>query len=205
MIQKCDKIMVFAFCAMIFFLPISSAMVESLFGVVFLAFIVKRSLFFKGLLASEQKGNPVKLFMTAFKPVPNLVIKPVVFFMGAVMLSTFLSQYKATALKGFFFDLLQGVFLFFIFVECFNTQKRLKIFLAAFLASAFLVGIDGVVQYFTHTDFLRHHPVTDGRITGPFRHANDLGAYLTVICPVLFCLSGFPKFILKSRFTCTFP
>jgi putative inorganic carbon (hco3(-)) transporter len=51
-----------------------------------------------------------------------------------------------------------------------------------------LMGTNGIAQYLTHTEFVRGMPLVDHRVSSTFRHANDFGAYLVVVIPLVFGL-----------------
>ena len=196
LINKYDRILRIAFYLNIYFLPISSAITESMFGVFFLTFLVKRI----HLLVLSQKGLPsqseswmkkIYLFFKAFKPVDGFLNKPVTVYALCIFLTIFFSRYPLMSLNAFFFKFWQTVFTYFIFIECFKTRKHLWIFLTVLLVSNTLVITNGLYQYFFHKDFIFGQPITDARVTSCFKHANDLSAYLISFLPIWLCLSYF--------------
>ena len=186
--EWCDQAMIVANYGLIYFTPISIALVESFAGFALFFFFVKRGMAFyvhlKDLLLrgiSPSFLGKVRLFFSSFKPVENYLNWPMGVFILAGFVSILFSKYPLLSLKGFFFKLLEWTFLYFIFVECVRTRKRLKIFMLVFLVSAILVIASGLVQGMTKVDFIRGYASSDGRITSSFNHANDLGAYLLVV------------------------
>ena len=133
-----DRVMVFSFCALIYFLPISIALVESFSGLVLLSYFVKRSLIFYSSLREFKKTEPMSflktghLFLQSFKPVNSILNGPIGIFIFVGFLTIFISRYPVLSIKGFFFKLLEWAFLYFNFVECMTTPKRLKIFMSVF-------------------------------------------------------------------------
>lgn len=188
-INVSDKIMVFGIYATAFFLPVASAFVESFFGLILFGYLIKgTTTFFFSLKAERCKLSfrpRVGIFLKAYR-IPSTVLNlPIAMFLLIGFLTIFISHYHYLSLKGFFFKLLQGAFLTFFLIMVINSPRRLKIFLTLFLLSLTLIVIDGLSQYFTKVEFIRHHPITDGRVTASFRHANDLGAYLVTVLPIV--------------------
>jgi O-antigen ligase len=193
----CDRILFYTYCATLYFLPISSAITESLFGIVFVAFVVKRCERFlllekEALQDNEKKRiSKVGLFITAFKPAPNPLNQPILFYVAFVLISILFSHYPMMSLNAFFFKLFQDIFTFFIFIECFHTVRQLKILLSVLTVSFTLIVTNGLFQFFGGHDFIHHQPITDGRVTSCFKHANDLSSYFITFLPLFLCLSFF--------------
>ncbi|HOW35848.1 MAG TPA: O-antigen ligase family protein [Candidatus Omnitrophota bacterium] len=194
----CDKAMVFAFCALIYFTPISIALVEIFAVIVLVFFFIKRGIIFyadlKNLLG-ERRGpvfvKAVRLFLKSFAPVKNYLNRPIGIFILIGFFSIFISKYPILSIKGFFFKLLEWTFLYFTFIECFSDKKRLKIFVTVFMASAVLVCLSGFIQQFTKVDFIRGYQFSQGRITSSFNHANNLAAYLLIVSLIFFAFASF--------------
>jgi len=197
----CDKVMAFAFYALIYFLPISIALAEIFTNLALICFLLKRSTFFWINLKLQSAGGKVlfvekiKCFCRSFKPVENCLNKPIIFLLIFSLISVMFSQYRSLSFNGFLGKVLQSAFLYFNFIECINTRKRLKIFLGVFLVSYLLICINGLYQIFVGHGFIFGH-IFNGRISSSLRHANDFGAYLILIIPALFYLTflvGPPK------------
>ena len=131
--RRCDRLSIFGFCLIIYMLPISGALMEWGFFFIFAPFLAKRTHWFftsndkNTFNSSDQRfftllGN----FIKSFKPVPNVLQKPIIAFVIAVILSVIFSYYPVLSVKGLFYDVLQGVFIYFIALEAINTEKRLK-------------------------------------------------------------------------------
>ena len=100
----CDKLLVFFFCALVYFLPISIALVEWFSGLAITTFFVKRSVLFslkrKALKESDTSTRfsffeKVKYFLKAFKPVSTSLSLPVGVFLLINFLSILFSQYPS--------------------------------------------------------------------------------------------------------------
>lgn len=178
----CDKSMAFSFYALVYFLPISIALTETFTAIALIFYLVKRaSAFYIGV-----KTGLAWNFLKAFKPVDNCLNRPVALLLAINFFSIFISRYPSVSLEGFLGKTLQSAFLYFNFIECMNSIKRIKIFLTVFFVSGSLICINGLYQYFVGQDFI-YGQICDGRISSSLRHSNDFGAYLVVIIPVLLC------------------
>jgi putative inorganic carbon (HCO3(-)) transporter len=196
---------VFSFYALIYFLPISIALSELFIGVALLFYLMKRGMMFyvSWKEKSTQKVQwPLRekgyAFVKAFKPVTNCLNWPITVFLVFNFFSIFLSQYPYLSFEGFMGKSLQSAFLYFNFVECVNSRKRLRIFLTVFSVSSALICINGIYQYFAGYEFIRGQ-LFDGRVSSSFRQANDFAAYLVATIPVLFGL--FAAGIVKTKKT----
>lgn len=195
--RRCDKFMAFCFYALIYFLPISIALSETFINLALVTYFIKRiALFFSGVKSQEIKikgksfFGKIGLFFTSLKPKSSWLSAPIALVLLSSIISILFSQYRGLSISGFFGKTLQNAFIFFTFVECINTKKRLKIFLITFFASCTLICINGLFQYFFGHGFIHGHAF-DGQISSCLRQANDFGSYLVIVTPVLFCLSVF--------------
>lgn len=187
----CDKAMAFSFYALIYFLPISIALTEIFSTAALLCWFLKRGTFFYiDLRRDSLRGrhrffvHNVSLFLESFKPVSSYLTIPVTVFLFFSFISTLLSKHHVVSLEGFFGKTLQNVFIYFTLIECINSSKRLKIFLRTFFFSATLVSISGIYQYFIGQEFILGN-MFEGRISSSLRQANDFGAYLVIVMPIL--------------------
>ncbi|MBI3252161.1 MAG: O-antigen ligase family protein [Candidatus Omnitrophica bacterium] len=66
-----------------------------------------------------------------------------------------------------------------------DSEKRFRAVFWTILIAAVFAGLDAWIQGMRGVDLLGRHPTafygTVGRLTGPFRHANDFAAYLSVV------------------------
>ncbi len=190
----CDKGMAFSFFALIYFLPISIALSELFTGLALFFYLLKRGAMFYGDLKQKssegihysfwKKGYE---FLKAYKPVDNCLNWPIAIFLLFNFISVFLSQHPGVSFEGFMGKSLQSAFLYFNFVECINSKKRLKIFLTTLLISCLLICTNGFYQYFVGHGFIHGH-IFEGRVASSLRQANDFAAYLVVMIPILLSL-----------------
>lgn len=183
-ISTCDKIMEYALYAIVFYLPISKAIIEICASLVIGAFLVKSII--------RKKFIP-----HTFLDVPLLLYLLIAFF------SVIFSSNIVISLRSFFFKLLENVLLLFAIADAVNTKKKIRNILIIFSISASLICIDGLFQFFTHIDFLRQRPWPYSpepftfRINASFLTANDLAAYLA---PLLIIILGLTNIKFRHSF-----
>lgn len=83
--------------------------------------------------------------------------------------------------------------LFIIVEDVLYNPKRIRNTIVIFLAVGLLLGIDGIYQYFSGVDFLRHRNFVAVKgayygISASFNHFNDFGIYLVVILSLIVAL-----------------
>jgi len=192
----CDKIMAFSFYALIYFLPISIALSETFTGIALFCYLLKRWINYLinskgkdlGWFAISFSRNRIWFFLKSFKPIDNCLNIPITVFLIISFISAVLSQRPSVSWAGFFGKTLQNAFIYFNFIECINSRKRLKIFLNVFFVSCVLICINGFYQGFIGQGFIHGH-YFDGRISSSLRHANDLAGYLVIVTPLLLSIS----------------
>jgi len=187
LLRHCDQTMAFGFYGTIFFLPIAGAFVEGFFILILLTYLFKRGAAYSFQTKEQNLSLKQKTFLLlkAYKPVDSPINKVIGLYIFVAFLSVLFSQYPMLSIKGFVFKLLQGAFSYFLCVECINSKKRLRIFMTIFFLSMSVILTNGIYQQIVREGFIRHHPITDGRLTSSFKHANDFGGYLAVILPML--------------------
>lgn len=153
---------------LIFFLPISKAMCELLFGIALFAFICKK--FLKPDFNFLR--DYVYLFLFLF-----------IFFNALSLLNS--GPLLAKSIRALFGKWLKFTLVFAVTADTLNTHKRIHNFITVFILSSVLVCIDGFFQYVYKIDFLRYRHIigldsgTYG-ITATFNHYNNLGGYLVM-------------------------
>ena len=124
-----DRLMVFSFCALIYFLPISIALVESFVGLAFFSYLIKCGFIFYSYLKETKQKSFLKigsLFWQAFKPVESILNRPIGVFIFVGFLTIFISQYPVLSIKGFLFKLLEWAFIYFNFVGNNHSKQTTK-------------------------------------------------------------------------------
>jgi len=178
-INICGKIILFSLYIIAFFFPISKAIIEIFSTLAIVCWIIKKIL--------QQKNIPITQL--------NLAIFA---YLAICFFSIFISSNLKISSRTFFGKILQDVTLFFVIADTLNTERRIKSFLYILFCSSLVLGVDGIYQYFTHKDFIRHRLyVGKDRIHATFPTANDFACYLNTVIPFTL-VSFFVKLRLKS-------
>lgn len=194
LIKGCDQAILFSFYPLIYFLPISTALVETFSGIILIVFLARQGvwLYLKNKNPYPSISSRQRFLLNVidfFRPDPHPLNRAISIFVLINFLSFVFSPYPLLSLKGFIFKLLQGVYLYFAFLAVMTTHKRVRWFIFVFLVSICLVSINGVVEHFTGREFIFGSLVGhDGRISSSFKQANDFGSYLLV---AVFLIIGF--------------
>ena len=184
----CDWGIVFSLCALVFVLPASIALLDSFAALAVFFYLLKKinrinidwpsKAFHLNLL------DKLHFIWKGFAPPVNFLNRPLKFLVLAVFISVLFSQYPALSLTAFIGKFLKCVFLYFSFIESFRDEKRIRVFLKVFLASAFITALSGIFQHYTGKDFIKgrligtENFVSTERISSAFFGANGFGAYL---------------------------
>jgi len=176
-IDICDKVALFSLYVIAFFFPISKAIIEIASTLAILCYLVKKII--------QRQGIP--------KTHLNLAISV---YLLLCFVSIFISTNLKISARVFFGKIAQDILFFFVLVDTLNNEKRLRNFLYILFLSSTLLGIDGIYQYFTHKDFIRHRPpIFVNRIFATFSTPNDFGCYLVTVIPFAITI-----FFIKFRF-----
>jgi putative inorganic carbon (HCO3(-)) transporter len=184
-----DFISEYSLYGLIFFLPISKAIVETFAGFALLGFLGKKIL------------NP------DFKFLKSWVSVFLLFFIIFSALSLFNSgPYLAKSVTALFLKWLKYIGIFLFVQDALSDRQRVRRAVFILLAGALLIGLDGLTQRFLSIEFIRHRsliPLSMNSdlygITASFNHYNDFGTYLIVVLSLVIALyiSGLLKNISK--------
>ncbi|MDP8265402.1 MAG: O-antigen ligase family protein [Candidatus Aceula meridiana] len=169
-----EKVIEYGFYGLIFFLPISKALIESCAGFVFLGFVVNKAM----TRDFTRFKTDAKIFWLLFA----------LFVFSALSLINS-GPFLAKGFKALFFKWGEYFFLFMIAVDHFKDRKLIKRFFYVFAFIVTLVGLSALSQRFLGIEFFRGRPLIGLAVTGPFKNPNDLGAYLICCFPVLISLA----------------
>ncbi len=126
------------------------------------------------------------------------------FFMNLLSLTQ--THYWAESLRGLF-KVFRHIFLCVGVAYTLDTPKKIRKLYPYFFVAAATTALDGFYQGITGRDFFNARKMTayfeqNGRLTGPFKHANDFSAYLSFV-GILYlgiALDGWHFFIKKKYF-----
>lgn len=160
----------YALYAVVFFIPISQALIESFFCMAWSAFIVK------------------KIISPDFTFIKNRIhFLLLLFYIFCLVSLSNSGIYIGKSFHAWFFKWGEGIILFLLVQDAFVSGKGIRHIVRILLFSGCLVAVDGIFQHFYGWDFLRGRPILTARygvkaITGPFHHYNDFAAYL--VCSI---------------------
>src|SRR3989338_5953360 len=162
-VNICDRVSFFSLCVVALFLPVSKGAIESFSIAAIVFYLVGKLISFEDIVKT-----PVNLTLFVY--------------LSICVVSIFMSSNLKISARTFFAKTLQDAAFFFVVVETLNSKRRFKNILYILFFSSFILGVDGIYQYFTHKDFLRHRPVIFvERIYASFATPNSFGCYLSVI------------------------
>ncbi|MFH0935362.1 MAG: O-antigen ligase family protein [Candidatus Omnitrophota bacterium] len=177
-VKYCDRVTRFSLYGMAFYIPISTALIESFAGLAIAAWLLKKVL----------SGGGVKKIFSG-----NVLALPVLIYLLVCFVSSVFSSSPWLSFRHLIFKTIEYALLFFIVVDIAD-RKFMRNILAVLIISVGLVGIDGIFQHFSGVDFFRGRtPVIVSRINGPFTAPNDFANYIVTLLPLAASLS-FVKF-----------
>ncbi len=99
------------------------------------------------------------------------------------LLSFFNTSYLYESTRGAL-KVLKYMLLFMATIDFFDSRLRVKRYLFFLLGVSFFAALDGIVQYVSGVDLIRHRVIDSldylYRVSASFVHANDFGVYLVV-------------------------
>ena len=201
-LKRCDLIIFYAVCGLAFFIPISIALVEWMFGIALIAWLVKRGVICRNFIDEEAPSSAVdliKLVAQAFKPCRNVLNGPMLIFLIIVLVSAVFGFHPFKSISAVLTKIVQWLFTTFLVLEAVNSKKRVQWICGVLLASIMLITVNAVVQYGAGSGFIRQRTVVDGRrVMSSFRHPNDFAGWLTIMLPVLFSFSFIQLFHMRE-------
>ena len=107
----------------------------------------------------------------------------------------FVCMFSLTQTNHFYPESLRGVikvikYTFFCLavIDTVNTRKRFNNLLVLILSVAFVISLNGLIQYFAGTDLIRQYPLSEEhRISSSFGNPNNLAGYLCMLIPLPIC------------------
>ena len=164
--------------ALIIFIPISIAAIESFFGLIFMFFLLRKSL----------------------KPDFKFLRSPSYVFLLSYFIFISFSLFNSgpnfnKSISALFLKWAENIMIYIIVQDTLCNYKRVRNCLIVLLSTALLIGIDALFQRFIGIDFLRHKTMValygetiPRAVTASFSHYNSFGAYLIVILSLLLAM-----------------
>jgi len=168
-LKFCNRTIEVSLYALIFYIPISTALIESFAGLAIFAWLLR-----KFLIHPKQGLLP-----------QSLLNKPILLYLLACFISAVFSSNRQISFTHLIFKSLEYFAIFFVVVDVLDKRILRNIFIV-FILSIGLLSLDGIYQYFTHHDFLRgRHQIIEGRINGSFSTPNDFSNYIVTLLPII--------------------
>ncbi|OGX26880.1 MAG: hypothetical protein A3D10_05620 [Omnitrophica WOR_2 bacterium RIFCSPHIGHO2_02_FULL_48_11] len=169
---------------LLFWIPYSSAVIETCVILGLLLFIMKRGM----APAHGTAGGRWNFFYdlcTAFKPPKTPLNKAIFLFLLLAFISASLSPYGNQSISAFFRKILEWFLIFYLVIEVFTGKKHFQVALAILLITTGAVVADSFMQvYGTGRDIFFGKEIAGGGATASFNHANGLAAYLALLIPL---------------------
>jgi O-antigen ligase len=175
-ISRLDNLIIISLCVLIFGLPFSKSVIEIAATAAISLWLFKKVVMLRSIrVAHTPLNTPLSVYFLF------------------CALSIVNSRHLATSLTGFGFKAMEHFLIFAVMVDTIRTQKALRVVIWAVLSSCALIGADGLWQYFTRYDFLRHYPIWSSfnRVTASFEFPNGLAGWLITVIPLCVSLAIF--------------
>ncbi|MCF7917138.1 MAG: O-antigen ligase family protein [Candidatus Omnitrophica bacterium] len=169
-----DKIIEYSLYGLIFYIPISIALVEIFTSLVVLVFIVKKIT--QPDFSFIKKNKFIYFFLGLF-----------VLFMGLSLFNS--GPYLTKSLRVIFSKWLAYILVFTAAADTLGTRKQIRNALVVLSFSAALAVLSGLMQYFFGFEFLRGRELAGEAITSAFKNPNNFAAYLSLLIPIVIGLS----------------
>lgn len=162
--QILDASVAYLLYAMIFFIPISKAIIEVLFTLAAVLFIIKK------IIKPDLKflKDNIYLFILLF-----------IIFNALSLINS--GVYLDKSLHALFLKWCKYIFVFVVTVNTLNSKKRLENAVLVIFVISTLIGVDAIIQRFSGIDFFRHRTLISGKVTASFENPNSFGVYLVPV------------------------
>jgi O-antigen ligase len=137
--------------------------------------------------------------------------RPLAYILAVLILWNILSfintNYINESIRGLL-KVVKYTFLFIVTIDCFNSKKKIKWFLVYSVGVAFFISLNGIYQYVSGIDLIRHRSINVldhlYRVSSSFAHSNDFGAYLVIMLTLALSLFLSSTRRFKERILCLF-
>ncbi|MDD3375255.1 MAG: O-antigen ligase family protein [Candidatus Omnitrophica bacterium] len=170
-----EKMIECGFYGVIFFLPISNALLESFVGFVVFGFIINKAL---------------TRDFTSFKADAKIFWLLLALFIFSALSLINSGPFLAKGFKALFSKWAEYFLVFAIAIDHFRDRKSIKNFFYVFLFVGGLVGLSALSQKFLGFEFFRNKSMVMRAVTGPFENPNSLGSYFVYCLPIFILLAS---------------
>ena len=176
--NKIDTAIRFFLYLLIFWLPYSSAVVESSVITALLLWLIKR-------LWLWQKNKRAYSLIQALGPPPTPLNSVIFIFLVICFLSALGSAFWEQAFRGLICKTLEWFVIFWLVVEVFDQPKHIFWAIGILLFTAASTAVDAILQFHVWgRDIFFTNPLIEGRATAGFSHPNKLGSFFTLTLPL---------------------
>jgi len=179
--EKIDKLIRVFFYILAFWLPYSSAVVESCVIISVALWIIKRIVIHWPLMRKDKR-----YLLKAFKPPESVLNRFIYCFLLICLISVAFSSLWQRSLADFITKFMEWFAIFWLIQEVFTNRKQIFLLLGILTFTAWATALDAIGQYhFLGKDIFNGHPVTeDGRATASFNAPASLGAFMLTMIPL---------------------
>ena len=176
--QNLDIFIMYCLCAVIFFIPISKAIIEIHFSFAAVAFIIKKL---------------VKQDFRFLKDYAYLFILLFIIFNALSFINS--GIYLNKSLHALFLKWCKYIFVFVVAENTLCTKKRLKVAMLVLLTISILMALDAFFQLFRGLDIFRNRALIGGRVTAAFENQNSFSSFLvpTLLFVIALVFQPMPK------------
>jgi len=115
----------------------------------------------------------------------NLKLASLAFLAVSVITAGFTTSNITISGGTLIFKTMEYFLLFLVIVDVINTREKVAKAAIAFIAQVFIVGLDGIYQYFSGHDIFRHFPLFENiKVTATFKFSNSAGTFFATVLPV---------------------
>ncbi len=115
----------------------------------------------------------------------NLKMACLGFLAVSVITASFTTSNATISGGTLIFKTMEYFLLFLVITDVINTRERMAKAALAFIAQVFIVGLDGIYQYFSGHDIFRHFPLFENiKVTATFKFSNSAGTFFATVLPV---------------------
>jgi len=189
--SRIDTAIRFFLYVFIFWLPYSTAVIESCVITALILWIIKRSIVIF-LKKHSKSSEPIwRTLCNAFQPKRSFIDRNVVFLLGICILASLNSSFAQVSFRALLTKTSEWFVIFYLMLEVFTERRHIFTAISILIGTACVTILDSLAQYYiTYKDLFFGYGLVDGmRVTAGFKTPNGLAAFLTLFIPVSLSLA----------------
>ena len=181
--KNCEKIIRGLIYVMIFWLPYSTAAIETTVILALLVWIFKAVLIFYKKYSDRQSKLDLRNSLIFLKEPNRLWIG---LFLAICWISVVANGTRGYSAGGFFTKTAEWFVIYYLVCDSFREEKQFLFLLKVLFFTALATAVDGIFQYYiSHRDFFLGHKIIPGESpTAGFKTPNGLGAFIAGVFPL---------------------